>query len=285
MKEFFTFTKGQHRALIVLLILIFLASIFYFSIPSLFSQKQMLPNGELEKWMAQIEVDSNFYENSTHSHGDVRPSKLNPFPFDPNTLDEKGFKKLGLRDKLIATLLNYRNKGGKFYNKESLRRIYGLQADEYSQLESFIVIENNNAYAKSKPAIHVELNTADTALLVQLRMIGSKLAMRIVEYRERLGGFVHVNQLKEVYGISPETFAIIVPNCRVQVHRTKKINLQTATYSELNAHPYLHGEIATAIADFRKSKHYQIDNLEELRGIPLINEEIFRKIVPYLSLQ
>jgi DNA uptake protein ComE-like DNA-binding protein len=285
MKEFFTFTKGQHRALIVLLIFIFLASIFYFSIPSLFSKKQMLPKGELEKWMAQIEVDTNFHEYSSHAQGEVLPSKLNPFPFDPNTLDEKGFKKLGLRDKLIATILNYRNKGGKFYNNESLRRIYGLQAEEYKQLEPFIDIENRKEYAKLKPAIHVELNIADTALLVQLRMIGSKLAMRIVEYRERLGGFVHVNQLKEVYGISPETFAIIAPNCSVHIQRIKKINLQTATYSELNAHPYLHGELATAIADFRKSKHYQIDNLKELKEIPLINEEIFRKIVPYLSLQ
>ena len=123
---------------------------------------------------------------------------------------EAGFRRLGLRDKLVSTLLNYRNKGGKFYNKESLKRIYGLYDDEYKQLEPFIEIRNSKKEYNTKPKenLSIELNSADTTQLIKLRGIGSKLSMNIIGLRTQLGGFARVEQIKEVYGISVQ--AIIV---------------------------------------------------------------------------
>lgn len=290
LKEYFKLTQSQSKAVLILMALILANVVFYFFMPLVFhSQKEESSDTEFEKLITQIQLDSNqnAYASSYETKNE-KPSKLTPFKFNPNTLDSAGFKRLGLRDKLIHTILNYRNKGGKFYNNESLKRIYGLHEDEYAQLEAYIDIPStNNNYTKNenKPQINLELNSADTGQLVQLRMIGSKLAMNIVKYREQLGGFSRLEQVKEVYGIREETFQIIKPNIRVNANAIKKLNLNVATYNELNAHPYLKGEIAKAITDYRKQHDYHIENLTQLKEIELINDEIFRKIAPYLSLQ
>jgi competence ComEA-like helix-hairpin-helix protein len=290
-KEYFTFTKGQSIAILILSIIIFVGSFLYFLLPQWTLKYNSGNSDKIDEMIAQLQVDS-ATANQNYSYSkdkeDKKPQKLTPFMFDPNTLDEAGFLKLGLRDKLVATLLNYRNKGGKFYNKESLKRIYGLHPEEYAQLEPYINIPgsyNSKSTNNTKTAVTVELNRADTSQLVMLNGIGSKLAMNIVKYRTQLGGYVRLEQLNEVYGISPETYQKIKGNCKVDQSMVKKLNLNEATFAELNLHPYLKGEIAKSIADFRKSKNYHIDNIHQLKEIQLINDEIFRKIAPYLIVQ
>jgi competence protein ComEA len=287
-KEYFNLSRGQSRAAIILVSATVLSWLIYFTMPLWAGIKKQAVTADVKAKLALIQLDSSDKGYTNSSMEKFEPAKLTPFKFDPNTLDEAGFKKLGLRDKLISTLLNYRNKGGKFYNKESLKRIYGLHPDEFAQLEPYIDIPNERRqkYEKlNKPVVHVELNSADTSLLVQLNGVGSKTAWNIVQYRERLGGFAQVNQLQEVFGISPENYERMKPYCSVNPSRIKKINLSEATYAEINAHPYLKGELAKAITDFRKAKSYQLKNLNELKEIPLITDEIFRKIAPYLTIQ
>jgi DNA uptake protein ComE-like DNA-binding protein len=117
-----------------------------------------------------------------------------------------------------------------------------------------------------------------------LKGIGSKLASNIVQYRNSLGGFSNKLQLKEVYGVTDETYQLIQSSISVSTKNLKRYSLQEATFYELNAHPYLRGEIAQSIVEYRKAHNYKIDNLNQLKEIPLINEQKFRKIVPYLSL-
>lgn len=286
---YFAFSKGQTRAVIALLCLIGLLSTLILFLPACLHPEEIPPDISWANQITLLPSDAEEAErDARYRQNDTSTVKLTPFAFDPNTLDEDGFRRLGLREKLIRTLLNYRSKGGRFYNKQSLQRIYGLREDEYRQLEPYIVIANEqrNGFSKGRQEVlSIELNTADTASLNRLRGIGHKLSMNIVQYRERLGGFVRVDQLKEVYGISPETYEYIRPSCRVNKALVKKINLHTATFQEINAHPYLHGDIARALVDLRKAHDYHIDNLGQLQEIELINEEKFRKIAPYLTLQ
>ncbi len=285
-KEYFTFSKSQQRAILALLSIILLLSLVNFFLPASFNDSKTNSEINLKFLMAQIQIDSNLsdgYSNSFLNKG--QDTKLTPFKFNPNTLSEDGFVKLGLREKLVKTLINYRNKGGKFYNKESLKRIYGLHENEYKQLENFIDIPSsyaNDFVSKPKQIISIELNSADTSQLIQLRGIGSKLSMNIIKLREQLGGFVRTEQIKEVYGISDETYQAIKPSLHINKALVKTINLNAATLYELNAHPYLRGDLARAIVDYRKIHNYKIDNLDQIKEIPLINEEIFRKIVNYL---
>lgn len=288
-EDYFSFSKSQTRGILVLFSCILIVGILNYKIPIWFNKNKKTPSPALTRLISLIEMDSSssgdYYPNNYASK--YKALKLTPFKFNPNTLNETGFKKLGLRDKLVATLLNYRNKGGKFYNKESLKRIYGLHEDEYKQLEPYIDIPNSVSFHKEykKPdIIRIELNSADTSQLIRLRGIGAKLSMNIIRLREQLGGFVRIEQIKEAYGISESTFDMIKSSLYINHTLIKTISLNEATLYELNAHPYLRGDLARALVEFRKSQHYKIDNLNQIKEIPLINEEIFRKIVPYLRI-
>lgn len=281
-KDYFTFTQGQTRAIIFLLICIVCCSILYLLLPAFLRQPIKPDQQEVERLLASIKFDEpedNFAETSN--------TKLTPFPFDPNTLDSAGFRQLGLRPKLVHTILNYRNKGGHFYRKEGLQKIYGLQPNEYEQLESFInIAQPNDQKGYAQPdAIVIELNSADTGALVKLRGIGSRLSMNIIQYRTQLGGYATVTQIKEVYGIKQETFDAIRGSLRVNVSKIKKINLNEATFAEISQHPYLRGDVGKAIVDYRKKKGYHLEDIGQLKEIELINEELFRKIAPYITVQ
>ena len=284
LKEYFSFTKGQRIAIVSLLSLIVILSVVNFLMPFFIHPKVEMPSDELKQLMAKIKVDSS-QNNYYSSNEKYVPTKLTPFNFNPNELDSSGFIRLGLRAKLAHTILNYRNKGGRFYNKEGFQKMYGLHEEEYKQLEAYIAIPESNKFQyKPKEVVSIELNSADTMQLNKLRGIGNKLSMNIVKYRTELGGFARVEQLKEVWGISPETFDMIKGNCHVNSKAIKKINLNEATLAEINIHPYLKGEIAKALVNYRKEHNYKIDNLLQIKEIELINDEIFRKIVPYLKL-
>ncbi|MCC7029668.1 MAG: helix-hairpin-helix domain-containing protein [Chitinophagaceae bacterium] len=287
LKNYFTFTRNQSRAILTLMAGSLTCTVCYFLMPYFFKEEIARPNAELQQMMKLIHTDEKQSSEQYFSDKNGEPQKLTPFNFDPNTLDSAGFKKLGLRDKLVRTLMNYRHKGGRFYNNESLRRIYGLHEDEYNQLEPYIRIAGAASHFERKAAnqIHVELNSADTAQLVRLRGIGSKLSMNIVQYRKKLGGFTSAEQLREVWGISAETYDVIKPCISINKALIIKIKLNEATLAEMNLHPYLKGEIARAIVDLRKKNGYHLSDLAQLKEIDLINEEIFRKIAPYLTIQ
>lgn len=251
--------------------------------PYFIHPKAQMPTNELKQLMASIKIDSSYNNYSTKEK--YVPIKLTPFNFNPNELDSIGFIRLGLRSKLTHTILNYRNKGGHFYNRAGFKKMYGLHEDEYKQLEEYISIPASNQFQyKPKEVVSIELNSADTMQLNKLRGIGNKLSMNIVKYRTELGGFARVEQLKEVWGISIETYDMIKGNCHVNTKAIKKINLNEATLAEINVHPYLKGEIAKSIVNYRKEHHYKIDNLSQIKEIELINDELFRKIAPYLKL-
>lgn len=287
-QSYFEYSRRQQRAIIFLVFLVVALSAIRFYLPYLERHKTYVSSNELKQLIALIEVDSSNDDHSYTTRENYKPSVLTPFKFNPNVLDEAGFKRLGLRDKLVATLLNYRNKGGKFYNKESLKRIYGLHEDEYKQLEPYIDIPDSyprQYERKPKELISIELNSADTSQLIKLRGIGSKLSMNIIRLREQLGGYARTEQIKEVYGISEETFEAIKGSLHINLSLIRKLNLNAATLYELNAHPYLRGDLARALVDYRKQHNYKIDNLNQIKEIPLINDEIFRKIVPYLRVE
>jgi competence protein ComEA len=217
------------------------------------------------------------------------------FYFDPNTLDEAGWKKLGLRDKTIHTIINYVSKGGRFRKPEDLSKIYGLFEDEYARLEPYIRIEqtiieeqrspvNTTAPKPAKSYALVDINTADTAAFIALPGIGSKLASRIVNFREKLGGFYSIEQVGETFGLADSVFQKIRSHLQLNTVAIKKININTASIDELKQHPYIRYALAKAIIAYRDA-HGEFAQKEDLKKIMLITEDVFRKIDPYITLQ
>lgn len=264
------------------------------------------------------------------TYDDSRPARL--FYFDPNTLDEAGWKELGLRPKTIGTIRNYLSKGGHFYKPADLKKIYGLHPAEYGRIEPYIRItaregnvRRNGVYVdrggasdqsfnapeghsqswtyEKKTSNHagradvgyigtgtrfskkepdpVDVNTADTSAFIALPGIGARLAARIINFRERLGGFHSIDQLSEVYGLPDSTFRKIRSWLRIS-SSVKKIDINTAGLDVLKQHPYIRWNIAKAIVAYRE-QHGTFKSLEELQHIGVIDDSVFRKILPYIN--
>ncbi len=218
------------------------------------------------------------------------------FAFDPNTASFDDWQKLGLNAKTSRTITNYVSKGGRFYKPDDLLKIWGLPEGFYERVKGYVRIagtrkEHPQFEAGNKPAyvreerkpLVIAANDADTAALIVLPGIGSKLAARIINFREKLGGFYSVEQIGETYGLPDSTFQKIKGRLQVDGATLRKIAINTATKDELKAHPYIRWNLANAIVEYR-NQHGAFKSLEELKNIVLIDDALLKKIAPYLEL-
>lgn len=216
------------------------------------------------------------------------------FQFDPNTLPIGEWQKLGLSEKTSKTIDKYRSKGGKFYKPEDIKKIWGMPEGFYERVKDYIVITSaQNNYQKNdfekitytkpeKKALTVNVNEADSSAFIALPGIGSKLATRIVNFRDKLGGFYSIEQVSETYGLPDSTFQKIKAFLRLD-GSVKKWNINTATKEELKAHPYIKWNLANAIVEYR-NQHGNFKRLDDLKNISIIDQPTFEKIIHYLSL-
>jgi len=229
-------------------------------------------------------------------------SKGELFYFDPNSLPIEGWQRLGLRDKTISTIQNYLSKGGKFRKPEDLQRVYGLFPNEYERLAPYIKIElmaeaNNFKDFKDNlptenPTIKtyaprysvVDINTADTTALIALPGIGSKLAARIINFRDKLGGFYSLAQVGETFGLPDSTFQKIKQYLKLETSSLKKININKATVDELKMHPYIKYSLANPIVAYR-IEHGPFAIVGDIKKVMAITDEIYNKIEPYLTIE
>lgn len=124
---------------------------------------------------------------------------------------------------------------------------------------------------------HIEINGADTTLLMKIPGIGSYYASRIVRYRERLGGFASAQQLEEIDGLPESSIAYI----KIDEQQIHKMNLNKLTLNQLKKHPYLNFYQAKEICDYRRLKGplHSIEDLKLLKDFP--PDEIER-LKPYI---
>jgi len=304
-KDYLTFSKKDRLGIYIILGLI----LIIYLLPAFFSKTQftspsidttlakIIDTVQLQqKDVANRNID-NYSTSFSHEPSiETNFTKGTLFVFDPNTLSAEGWKKLGLGERTIRTILNYRNKGGKFYKPEDLQKIWGLPQGFYEYVAGHIQITSvqrnyertytntYNQYEKKETRIAVvDINNADTSAYIALPGIGSKLAARIINFREKLGGFHSVEQIKETYGLPDSTFQIIKTYLQVSNSTVKKFNLNTATKEELKAHPYIKWQLANAIVEYR-NQHGLYKTIEDLQKILIIDEETFGKIAPYFTL-
>ena len=129
----------------------------------------------------------------------------------------------------------------------------------------------------------INLNDADSATLLPLPCIGPALASRIIKYRNRLGGFYSIEQLKETYGITDSTFQIIADKIIITPNSWKKISINSITLEELKLHPYFKWDIAKQIINYRNANG-PFHSLDDFKKIIPLTEEIIDKFKPYLEI-
>lgn len=311
-QAFLYFTRKDRRGSLVLLLAVLFCCSFPFLYP-LFVDNSISEENKFDSSLANLKTKQLVAAQKKYDQkdDDYRPYdqpssnryasniKGTLFYFDPNSIDAAGWKKLGLRDKTIATILNFRSKGGKFRKAEDIKKIWGLFPDEAQRLLPFIQIaatvssypEQKNNSATSIPhedkfaraIIDVEINGADTSAFIALPGIGPKLSQRIINFREKLGGFYSVDQVGETFGLHDSIFQKIKPRLQLS-GEVKKININTASLDELRIHPYVRYHIANAIVQYRM-QHGDYKMVDDIKKIMIMNEEVFNKLSPYLSIK
>jgi competence protein ComEA len=305
--DYFIFSKSQ-RNTVILLLLVCLLCVFAPLIYLRFHENELK-----EASPAIVQLESGLKVKSQQASGEntdfallqqpenIR-SAIGLFYFDPNTASASDWQKLGVREKTVKTIQNYLSKGGKFRKPEDIRKIYGLKPADADRLIPYVRIsstQNQASETYSKTTDHpenrnpaykppqdfkrsIEINAADTTALIALPGIGSKLAARIVNYREKLHGFYSVDQLGETYGLPDSTFQKIKPRLSVNTALIRKIPLNTAGLEELKT-PLIKYNVANAIIQYRQ-KNGPFTSLEDLKKIPLIDDYLYQKIVFYLHI-
>lgn len=227
------------------------------------------------------------------------PSKTGLFTFDPNRATVEELQTLGFSSNVSIRITRYREKGGKFRVKSDLLKIYGVDSAFYQQLYGYIGLPerisikkqpwsndgNRSTYKKiiEKTRVVFDLNQADTSKLKSVFGIGEKLSVRIVKYRDALGGFTSMEQLREIFGLD----SVVVEGLRkvsfVAPDFTPiQLNINTLDEKKLSIHPYLRKTIARSIVAYR-FQHGEFKTLDDLRSIHTLDEKTIEKILPYLT--
>ncbi|HEY0057808.1 MAG TPA: helix-hairpin-helix domain-containing protein [Flavisolibacter sp.] len=304
-KDYFRFSRKDRLGGLVVLLLLGTVYLIPLLLPSRNAGIAIVPNSLLSDALDTLEAaERRGYPYSTEDRtgprdhfeprGDFNSGKAELFVFDPNTLPAEGWQRLGLSGRTANTIVKYRNKGGKFYQAEDVKKIWGLPKGFYERVAPFIRTggEERRRDRTTYPAKQYEdrrapagiqnINTADTSAFIALPGIGQKLAARIVAFRDKLGGFTSVEQVKETYGLSDSTFQIIRPYLKVDEAGIKKLNLNSCTRDELKTHPYFKWNLANAIISYR-DQHGPFKTVQELKKIMLIDEATYEKIKGYVA--
>lgn len=212
-------------------------------------------------------------------------------PFDPNKDDSAMLTRAGLRPRLARTLVHYRAVGGRFRKAEDLKKIYGMSEAEYRKLKPYVRIhfaeETLTAYEpahtsyatkKMQEGERLNLATADTTALKRIPGVGSYWAGRIVRYGRLLGGYISVEQIKEIKNL-PEG---IEDYMYVENPRIEKLNLNTLPFRELLRHPYLSYGQVKAIVN-RRQREGNLINLKQLSTDTAFTAADLKRLEPYVT--
>lgn len=308
-KDLFALHAGERRGFLLLMALLVLASLTVWYVKFIYQPPEVdLSEVErsMQEWVAlqaQARVDT------------VALSE--PFPFDPNEIERADWIALGLTDRQVDGLERFMAKGGRFRTKRDVARMYTIRPDQYARLEPFILLPDSlprrGRYAERKgPAgerrefksferrdqggtavatrsavpVAVEVNTADSATLVAVRGIGPSFAKGIIKYRDRLGGFVSLDQLAEVYVLrdKPDAVVRLKELLTVDGSSVRRIPINSCTVEELAAHPYMNWKTAKPLIAYR-GQHGPFTDLAGIKGCVLITDSLYQRLAPYLVLE
>lgn len=294
LNNYFGFNKQQRNGLLVLSLISFALLLVRLIYPYFIGQS----NIEIKNLpLIERKLDSSYQASQKHFTGNFSDdnAELNLFVFDPNTVNATQLQQLGFKEKTIKTFLKFRDKGFVFKQKADLKKVYGISAKFYSQLEPYILINNTsnfddknedktkttltNVVIKNQTKIKVELNSADSLALLDLDGVGPAFAKRILKYRSLLGGFVAVEQLKEVYGFTDEMFEKLKPFTTVNSGLVKKLDLNKDDFKTINKHPYLSYELTKTLFDWRRKTNITATNLKDI----INDDSVYNKLLPYLA--
>jgi competence protein ComEA len=288
-RSHFVFNRSQQNGIFLLVLIIVvlqLAYLFYNFAPS---NPEFSTESE-EVLRLQQKIDS---ARTAAAIGDT----VRIYPFNPNFItDYRGYT-LGMSIEEIDKLHVYRA-GDKWINSaEEFQEVTGVSdsllkvISPYFQFPEWVT--SGRSSSGSKAAVPVtrpsaekkDLNNAGAEDLMQVRGIGEVLAGRIVNYRNKIGGFVSDLQIRDIYGLSFEVREQLLRDFTVKDPPSYEIyNINKATVLQLTTVPYIDYELAREIVNYRLLNE-QILSFEELAKINSFPSEKIDRIALYLTLE
>lgn len=203
-----------------------------------------------------------------------------------NTISEAEMIRIGIPKKIARNVDRYRAAGGQFNKKADLLKIYGMDSLLYFKLETHLYHEqsesiNSKEESHTNKQLSIDINTASAEELMTIKGIGPSFSKRIIKYREILGFYSNIEQLREVYGIQEENYYQIKDQLYCSPG-SGKIDINTLGAYELSRHPYIDYKTAKIIQAYR-DQHGQFDSIQDMNQIVILNDSILARIGPYLD--
>lgn len=287
-KKYFNFSREQRTGILLLLGIIIVLQLIYFFV-DFSSMSKTSP--EKEHWLSlQSQIDS-----MKKQKVDYIP-KI--YPFNPNFIsDYKGYK-LGMSVAEIDRLLAFR-KENKYVNSpkefQAVTKVsdsllnaispYFKFPDWVNNKKEFAAYKKypNSAFSKKEKIVIIDINQATQEDLIKIYGIGEAISIRILKFKESLGGFVSMEQMSDVWGLSPEVIENLNTHFKVSVNPSvKKMDINNASIKELSLFPYFKYPISKNIVTFR-SMNGDIKNYEDLTKIKGLSIEKAKIIALYLN--
>lgn len=286
----FTFSKGHYAGLLLLVFLIVSAQLVIYIIQHQEASSFNQLNKEEKEWLAiQTEIDS-VKSVQAEEQGRI-------YPFNPNFItDYKGYK-LEMTVNQIDKLHQLRAQNKYVNSAEEFQKITGVSSQWLKKYAPYFKFPDWVSKSNAKKSSHNEfvqnktikkntvkdINTATQADLEAVFMIGEKLAQRIILERTKLGGFVSMEQLAFIWGISEEALQDIAKKFIVKGNPAlHKIDINNASMKELSQFPYFNYTIAKNIVTYR-SMHGEIKNSEDLTNVKQFPVDKIKIITLYLT--
>jgi len=308
LKDIFSVHRGERRGLMILIVLCLLAAGWV-------TYEQWIRPAKVEdaedlkliwsKMQDSIQVKEKEFQREPKQH------QVHLFAFDPNELPTEQWVQLGLTERQAGAIHKYEEHGGKFRVKADVAKMRVVDPDLFAQWEPYIQLPDSlskrtgedyadrghpqdsaswknggKSFAREDRNALVELNTADSTTLVTVRGIGPSFARAIIRYRDRLGGYVSLDQLNEVYVLrdKPDAVERIRPHLTLDPAMVKMIHLNSCTVEDLGPHPYVGWKVANALVSYRK-QHGPFPTVDAITGCILVTDSIRDRLVPYLTLE
>lgn len=292
LKSHFTFSKQQRSGILLLLVLIVSLLCVYWFVD--FSEEDTLDISSSEIVSMQKEIDS----LRTVEIENKKPKK---YPFNPNFItDYKGYV-LGMTNEEIDRLLQYRKEGKWINSAADFKKVTGVSDSLLNALSPYFKFpdwvnnpklrsdfkdyKSEKGFTEKTFSQKIDLNIATEEQLQQVSGIGAALSKRIISYRKKLGGFSHDVQLYSVYGLEPSVVQRTLNLFTVKTPKPiTKINVNTATASDISTVPGISFEMAKKIWEFRRLRE-KVTTTEELAKIEGMTERKLQLIQLYLSVE